>query len=115
MTLPQWNAQLLRISDQGFTPDADLPETAGATLWEGVSKCTVRERVVVSTAGGRLDQYRRVTLTIPGDLNPSVDIDTGQLVTVFYANSEKSYRVKDYSAALLTGAPKTVRIEVEDT
>lgn len=112
--LPQANARLTKIAGPGFSEDAELPATEGATRWEGASDAYVTEKIITSTAQGRLDRLKRTTIIIPGDLRPPVALAQGDAVTYSYAGESFTRRVIDFQAHLLPGVPQTVRIELEN-
>lgn len=114
MSLPQANATLTSIRAAGLTEDWNASATVGTSKWAGASPAYVRERVVVSAANGTLDEFRRTSIIVPGNLTPAVSIARGDAVTFTYAGQPHTRTVRDYAARLLPGMLSTVLLELED-
>ncbi len=112
--LPQTNARLRTIAGRGFTAEADLPETTGDPKWAGNTGVYVNEKVVASTAGARLDHFRKRYIVIPGDLRPPVEVEPGDVLTYFYAGQQRTGRVENIEAHLMSGVTPTVRLYFQD-
>jgi hypothetical protein len=114
LSLPQSNATLTSIRAAGLTEDWNQAATTGTVKWSGASPAYVRERVIVSAANGTLDEFRRTSIIVPGNLTPAVSITRGDAVTFTYAGTSRTRTVRDYAARLLPGMLSTVLIELED-
>lgn len=114
VALPQRNATLTAITGPGFSTDAELAATEGEAKWTGSADAYVSEKVVTSTAAGRLDLFTKTYVVIPGTLRPAVSLAPGDVLTYTYADQVFTRRVRDFEAHLMAGAPQTVRAYLED-
>jgi hypothetical protein len=98
--LPQTNARLLAITGPGSSEDFDRDAgTNGPVKWHGSSDAYYNEKIRVSLSAtpGSITRAKDITLSIPGDLRPSVQIHSGDTVTFLYQGQTLSGKVQDYT------------------
>lgn len=122
--LPQTNVQLVDISSPGHAADYDRPPGNPVSKWSGSVGAYLEESIVTGLASGpgELNRTRKSTLTIPDNLNPSVNIESGDLVTYMVPDgvtrvfSSVTRTVQTFSAppSPLPGVPAPINLALID-
>lgn len=125
MKLPQANVRLLKISSPGQAADFNRPAGAAVDKWTGDEGAYLQEKLVSNLAtsqGGELNRVKSSTLIMPGNLSPSIDLATGDVVTFKMRDGASGQwvtttrEIQNIASAIppMAGLLRTVRLSLRD-